>query len=69
MSKNTETIKFYTPRSPEETLPDCAFNFGHLENGKWIKKKCHCNCNCEFATYGICNDTGAVGSKNVAVYS
>ena len=69
MSKNTETVKFYTPLSSEETLPDCNFNFGHLENGKWVKNKCHCNCNCEFATFGICNDTGAVGGERVALYS
>lgn len=69
MSKNTETVKFYMPLPSEETLPDCNFNFGYLENGKWIKKKCHCNCNCEFATFGICNDTGAVGGKRVAMYS
>lgn len=43
MSKNTEIVKFYTPLPSEETLPDCNFNFGHLENGKWVKKKCHCN--------------------------
>lgn len=63
MSKNTETVKFYTSLPSEETLPDCNFNFGHLENGKWVKKKCHCNCNCEFATFGICNDTGTYGYK------
>lgn len=38
MSKNTETVKFYTPLPSEETLPDCNFNFGHLENGKWVKR-------------------------------
>lgn len=69
MSKNTEIVKLYTSLPLEETLPDCNFNFSHLENGKWIKKKCHCNCNCEFTIFGICNDTGAVGSENVAVYS
>ena len=40
----------------DKELPDCKFNYGHLENGEWIKKKCHVNCECEFATFGICND-------------
>lgn len=40
----------------DKELPYCKFNFGHTENGKWTKKKCHVNCECEFATFGICND-------------
>lgn len=46
--------------SLENELPDCPFNFGHLENNEWVKKKCHCNCECEFATFGICNDDIAI---------
>lgn len=44
-------------------LPDCEFNIGHYEHSSWVKKKCHCNCQCEFATFGICNDSGTYGYK------
>ena len=47
----------------DKELPDCKFNYGHIENGKWIKKKCHVNCECEFATFGICNDVSDLKGK------
>jgi hypothetical protein len=42
----------------QSELPDCQFNI-RKEDGSL--KKCHCNCNCEFATFGICNDSGCFG--------
>ena len=27
----------------DKELTDCKFNYGHIENGKWIKKKRHVN--------------------------
>ena len=36
----------------DKELTNCKFNYGHIENGKWIKKV---SCECEFGTFGICN--------------
>ena len=51
------------PDLSSKDLPDCEFNIGHLEDGIWVKKKCHCNCQCEYATFGICNDDGTFGHR------